>query len=279
MIQIGRKQTLRVEAITSIGAYLDGGTDSPDDDILLPNNQLLDVKIEPDDELEVFVYRDSEDRIIATRKIPFAQVGEVASLEVLEKTRIGAFLNWGLEKDLFLPFGEQKYDIDVGKKYLVGVYLDKSNRLCATTNIYSYLDTDSPYKKGDLVSGTVYQHKKEIGFLIAIDDRFAGLIPNSEYFGKAYPGERLDVRVIRVREDGRLDVSPRKLVHEQMDVDSETILNALRSNDGFLPFHDKSDPAAIKKRFHLSKKAFKRAVGRLLKGARIVQTADGIRLK
>jgi len=278
MIQIGKIQKLEVKNLASIGAYLDGQTDNSDDNILLPNNQLPE-NTKEGDILEVFVYRDSHDRLIATMKRPLAQVGELAYLKVIEEASFGAFLDWGLEKDLFLPFSEQKYKVKSGQSYLVAIYVDKSGRLSATTNIDKYLSTDGEYSKDDWITGTVYMVREEIGAFVAVDDKYMGLIPSNEYFHNIEIGSRIEARVIRIREDGKLDLSPRKVAHEQMGSDAEMILQALETKGGFIPVNDKSEPEKIKEQLNMSKAAFKRAVGRLLKEGKITQENDGLRLK
>lgn len=274
MIKVGTYQKLKVVRFAEQGAYL--GMDDDETTILLPKKQLTEgVKI--DDEIEVFVYRDSKDRLISTTKKPYAQIGELAYLEVVENTKIGAFLDWGLEKDLFVPFKEQQYDMKSGKKYLVSLYEDKSGRLCATTSVYEDLSSESPYKKDDMVKGTVYKVKKGLGVMVAVDNKYRGLIPQNEYFNKIFAGEIIEARVIRVREDGKLDLSPRKVAHEQMGTDAEIIMNELMENGGFLSLNDKSAPEEIKSRFNMSKNSFKRAIGRLYKEKRINITEEGIK--
>lgn len=278
MIEMGKIQTLEVANITKIGAYLEAGTGDPNDNVLLPNNQLSE-EVKEGNELEVFVYRDSEDRIIATRKKPLVQVGELANLQVKETTKIGAFLDMGLEKDLLLPFKEQKFEVRTGKKYLVGAYIDKSDRLTATTYVGKFLRTDSSYKKNDMVKGTVYSVNSEIGALIAVDNKYRGLIPSSQYFEKIEVGQEIEARVVRVREDGKLDLAIREVAYKQMDNDAEMILKKIERYDGLLPLNDKSNPEEIKDRLKISKAAFKRAVGRLLKEEKIIQTEKGLKLK
>ncbi|MFU0824965.1 CvfB family protein [Clostridium sp.] len=278
MINIGKIQTLKVANIAKIGAYLDGGTGDSKDNILLPNNQLPE-KVEVGDEIEVFVYKDSEDRPIATRKKPLIQVGEIAPLEVKETTRIGAFLDMGLEKDLLVPFKEQKYRMQVGKKYLVAAYVDKSGRLTATTYIGKFLDTNSPYKYGDWVKGTVYSISDEIGALVAVDNKYKGLIPKRECYDEIKVGDEVNCRVAKVRQDGKLDLAVRDVAYKQIDSDAEMILKKIERYDGFLPLNDKSNPEDIKDRLKISKAAFKRAVGKLLKEEKIEQTEKGIKLK
>ena len=277
MIEVGKMQRLTVAKLVSFGAYLEAGTGSHSDNVLLPANQ-LPPDVEPGDALDVFIYLDSEDRVIATRKKPLAQVGELAYLKVVEKSTVGTFLDWGLEKDLFLPFSEQIYRIDEGKSYLVGVYLDKKGRPCATLKVEKFLSTDSPYKQNDIVDAVVYSTRRDIGSFAAVDKRYAGFIPEQDAFFPIKVGAYLKLRVAKVLDDGRLTLSTRQLAHKQMQDDAAMILEFMRRNDGALPLNDKSHPGAIKRYLHMSKKAFKRAVGRLLKLRLIEQTEWGIRL-
>lgn len=275
IIDIGKFHTLKIANFTTFGAYLDAQTGSRRDNILLPLNQLPE-GLKEGDPLEVFIYRDSEDRLIATRKRPFAQAGELAYLEVTAKTKLGAFLDFGLERGLFLPFREQKYPLEIGHKYLIGVYVDKSGRLACTTDIYKYLQADSPYQKNDKVTGTVYLVKDGMGAMVAVDDKFFGLIPENEYFRALTPGQRTECRVIRVREDGKLDLSPREVAHRQREDDSEKILAKLQENGGILTLTDDSSPEEIKAQLDMSKSAFKRAVGKLLKEQKIISNERGL---
>ena len=276
MIEIGKFQNLKITNFTSFGAYLDAGTGVRHDNILLPIKQLPEDSKEGD-ELEVFIYRDSEERLIATRKKPLAQLGKLAYLKVTAKTQIGAFLDIGLERGLFLPFHEQKFPIQVGKGYLVKVYLDKSQRLSATTEIYEYLSAESPYQKNDKVAGTVYSVNPDIGAFVAVDNKYMGLIPVNEYFSELREGDQVESRVIRVREDGKLDLSPRELSYIQMDNDTLKILQGIKNHEGFLALNDKSSPLEIQSRLHLSKAAFKRALGKLLKENKVTQTDGGLK--
>ncbi|BDU51536.1 CvfB family protein [Haliovirga abyssi] len=277
MVKIGKIQKMKVNNIEKMGAYLDSGTGYREDNILLPKSQLTkDVK--EGDEIEVFIYRDSEDRLIATTKKPYGQVEELAYLKAVDETTIGAFMDIGLERDLFLPFREQKYTIEIGKKYLVNIYLDKSERLCASTNIYQYLKDNSPYVQDDRVIGIVYDIKPGVGIFVAVDKIYRGLIPEKENFKKLKCGEEIETRVIRVREDGKLDLSMREKSYIQMDTDSEMIFNELKKNRGFLELNDKSSPEDIKRKLNMSKKSFKRAVGRLLKENKIIFSNGGIKL-
>lgn len=276
MIEIGRFYKLKIANFTSFGAYLETGSGNRHDNILLPRKQIPEGAREGD-ELEVFIYRDSEERLIATTRKPPAELGDLAYLKVSARTKIGAFLDWGLERGLFLPFKEQKYPIEIGKSYLVKVYLDKSQRLSATTDIYEYLTASSPYQKDDKVVGTVYSVNPEIGAFIAVDNKYMGLIPLNEYFSELKEGDQVEARVVRVREDGKLDLSPRERSHIQMNTDAEKILQGIKNHDGFLALNDKSSPIEIQSRLNMSKAAFKRAVGKLLKENKVEQTEGGLK--
>ncbi|MGM0507645.1 MAG: CvfB family protein [Fusobacteriota bacterium] len=279
MIKLGKKQKLEVSHLVDFGAYLTSKEDEEEEEILLPKNQMPE-DLKEGDLIDVFIYKDSEDRLIATCKEPEAEVGDLAWLEVKDNTDIGTFLYWGLEKDLFVPFEEQNFDMKEGNYYLVYVYVDEyTERLCATTRIYDYLSSNSDYKKNDMVDGTVYKVVPEIGAFVAIDDKYFGLIPKNEYFKNLKGGQKLkDLRVIRVREDGKLDVTLRKLKQNQIDIDADMLYEYMQSNDGILELHDKSSPHDIRKKFKISKNAFKRAVGRLLKERKITKLEKGFKI-
>lgn len=277
MIKLGEKQKLSISSKCAFGLYL-SEADDPTSELLIPNKYVLE-EWSIGDEVEVFVYRDSKDRLIATTETPKLMMGEVALLEVVDITDIGAFMNWGLEKDLFLPFKEQTRKILKGKSYLVSLYIDKSDRLCATMDIYEQLSSDAPYLAGDQVKGILYALNPERGGFVAVDGKFHGFIPNKELYGTYELGQEIDCRVTDVREDGKLNLSIRKKAYQQMDEDSTLIYEALQKNEGFLPYNDKTDPDVIKQVFGLSKRAFKRAIGRLLKEDRITQSENGITIK
>lgn len=277
MIQLGKKQTLFMINKQEFGVYLNDERGKREGSILLPRKQVPKGS-EIDDEVEVFVYRDSSDRLIATTNIPYIMLGEKAMLRVVQKTKIGAFLDWGLEKDLLLPFKEQTAEVEEGKQYLVSLYIDKSERLCATMKLYTLLDVDSPYKKNDVVTGHVYDINKKLGVFVAVDDTYMGMIPKAELFQKLHVGDEVTTRVLKVRDDGKLDLSTRQKAYRQMDKDSEFILNKMRENGGSLPLHDKSDPELIKQQLEMSKNAFKRAIGRLFKEHKINILEDKIEM-
>ena len=221
------------------------------------------------DRLSVFIYKDSEDRLIATTAVPKLEVGGLAVLKVKDVSRIGAFLDMGLEKDLLLPFKEQNHKVKAGEECLVALYVDKSGRLAATMKVYPYLHSDSPYQKGDQVRGRVYQISDNFGVFVAVDDKYSALIPARETAGKYRPGEILDLRVTEVKEDGKLNVTNRQKAYLQIDEDAENVLQVIEEFAGVLPFDDKAAPEVIRREFGLSKNAFKRAVGHLLKEGKI----------
>ncbi len=278
MIKLGEMQELEVVKKVDFGVYLKNKDDERKEDrVLLPLKQVpQDTKT--GDRINVFVYRDSNDRIIATTKKPRIQIGEIAYLKVVQLTRIGAFLNWGLEKDLFLPFKEQVGEIKLGGEYLVGLYIDKSDRLCATMNLFKVLRTDSPYKVNDMVKGTVFSLKRGLGAMVAVDGKYLGLIHEGEILKPMHPGEVVDVRVSHIKEDGKLDLSLKDAPKLQIDRDGEKILNILSKNKGFIRINDDSSPEEINEKLGLSKSSFKKAVGRLMKKNVVEMTKDGIRL-
>lgn len=287
MILLGRMQTLRVVKKTDFGVYLsDQGIETDDSfipdkkervdvpSILLPKAQAKDLAM--GDTVEVFIYKDSEDRPIATTAKPLLTMGSLARLTVKEVTNIGAFLDWGLAKDLFLPFKEQTFRVQKGDSVLVTLYIDKSSRLCATAKVYNALASDSPYQREDQVSGTVYEIIDAFGAYVAVDDRYSALIPKKELFTTLKPGETISARVTKVQPDGRLVLSIREKSYLQMDTDCTLIYDALCKAGGFLPYHDKTSPDLIKAKFGLSKNAFKRAIGHLQKEGKLVIEEDGI---
>lgn len=268
MIQLGEKQKLQVVSKVEFGVYLAPTVEEQEDRVLLPIRQAPE-RCGIGDTLEVFVYRDSEDRLIATVRQPKLTVGQVAELKVLEVGKIGAFLDWGLEKDLLLPFREQTWRVGQGDNVAVALYIDKSGRLCATMRLYPYLRTDSPYKKEDRVTGVVYEISDNFGAFVAVDNLFSGLIPQKELYGKAEPGTVVTARVAEVRPDGKLTLSIREKAYIQIEKDAEEILRLIDSYGGTLPFGDKSSPERIRQETGMSKNEFKRAVGNLLKAEKI----------
>lgn len=277
MIKLGELQELIVDRFSAQGVYLKSLKDNDDDAVLLPIKE-VDENVEIGDKIEVFVYRDSEDRIISTKKRPKITLEDIGLLKVVDNTNIGAFLDWGLEKDLFLPFTEQRGKIRKGAEYLVGMYIDKSSRLCATMNVYDMLKSDAPYKENDNVSGMVYNYNPQMGLFIAIDNKYHGLIPSNRLFKRFQIGDTINARVVKVRDDGKLELSVREKAYKQIDIDADKIMDKLKSNKSILMLNDKSSPNKIKDELQMSKAAFKRAIGQLFKQRKIEFIDGGIKL-
>lgn len=280
MFKIAEIQTLYVEKTVEYGAYLveEENKDVPvpgkDQHVLLPKKQVPE-GVKRGQAIEVFIYRDSDDRIIATTTIPKVTLHKVARLTVSDVGKIGAFLDWGLEKDLLLPFAEQTKRVSKGEEVLVAVYLDKSNRIAATMNVYPYLEVNSTYKKDSQVSGTVYEMSDNFGAFVAIDDLYQGLIPKRELYGKVEIGDQVTARVSKVREDGKLDLSIREKAYIQIESDAKQVLDIINSYNGVLPFSEKADAEVIKRETGMSKNQFKKAVGNLYKNRLIEITPEG----
>ena len=267
MLKLGEKQNLIVVKKVDFGVYL-AENEGSEDKVLLPAKQ-VPKDAEVGSRLEVFLYKDSSDRMIATTREPKLMMGEVALLRVAQMGKIGAFLDWGLEKDLLLPFKQQRGRVREGDEALVSLYVDKSDRLCATMNVYENLRNDSPYQKDDRVTGRVYETSNQFGAFVAVDDLYSALIPKKELYGEVELGKSVSARVVQVQEDGRLVLSIREKAYIQIDQDAEKILELLDSYEGALPFTDKASPEVIKYETGMSKNEFKRAVGHLLKAGKI----------
>jgi predicted RNA-binding protein (virulence factor B family) len=278
MMKLGEKQTLQMVKKVDFGVYLAEVDGDPQERILLPGRQVPE-SLEPGGLIEVFVYRDSKDRMIATTNEPKLQVGQVALLKVAQTGKFGAFLDWGLEKDIMLPFRQQTKEVQAGDEVLVALYNDKSNRLCATMNVYPYLRSDSPYHKDDWVTGCVYEISKEFGAFVAVDNQFSALIPQKEMYGQIRIGDNLSARVTEVKGDGKLNLSVREKSYIQIGKDAKAILEMLDENGGQLPFTDKATPELIQRETGMSKNEFKRAVGNLLKNDKIKIADTSIILK
>ena len=260
MIRLGEKQILSVLRTKDFGVYVGESEEA----VLLPKKYVPE-GIRVGDSMEVFVYRDSSDRLIATTETPMLTLGQVGLLRVKEVGKIGAFLDWGLEKDLFLPYKEQTIQVRPGKSYPVALYIDKSKRLCATMKIYNYLLAEAPYAKDEKVKGIVYQVNPNFGVFVAVDGKYHGMIPKKNAHGEFRIGDTIQARVVAVREDGKLELSMRERIQVQMAKDAETVMDVLESYDGVLPFSEKASPEVIERELNMSKAAFKRAVGHLLK--------------
>ena len=279
MLEIGKRQLLTIVKKVDFGVYLAKEQEAdPEEKVLLPRKEVPE-NVQPGDEIEVFLYRDSKDRMIATVRQPKLSLGEVAVLRVKENGKIGAFLDWGLEKDLLMPYKEQTTHVSEGSEYLVALYIDKSGRLAATMRINKYLEKSETLVKDSAVTGTIIGITPDYRAYVAVEDKYDAFIPMSEVFEPLSVGEVIHGRVSRVREDGKLVISLKQKAYIQMDEDSVQIYDAIVKKGGSLGFTDKADPEIIKKHFNMSKNAFKRAVGRLLKEGKIEITQDSIVLK
>jgi len=276
MIEYGKMQELKVVK-TSQNWYILNAKNDTQNSVLLPIS-LAPKDIRIGDKIEVFVYRDTKERIMASIKKPRLVLGETAALTVVDTTEFGAFLDWGLEKDLLLPLKEQVGEVKKGGTYLVGLALNNSHQLYATMKIYDSLKMNSPYKENDNAHGTVYNFNPEFGAFVAVDNQYHGMIPNKELYGSIAIGDKVDVRIKKVRQDGKLELSLRQEIAQQIETDARVILEKLKANGGVLKLNDSSSPEKIKSELKMSKSAFKRALGRLLKEGAVQITDDAIRL-
>lgn len=274
MIKVGKYNLLKVVRERDFGFFLSDGKE----DVLLPKRNLKkDIKV--DETIEAFIYRDSEDRLVATLNTPLVTVDEIAYLEVKSVTNIGAFVDIGLERDVLVPLKEQKYDIKAGKSYLFRLYVDKTNRLAATLNIEYDLSSESPYNVGDEVSAVVYGFSSVGSALVAVDNKFKGIILKNEFFKFLTQGEQLAGKVRRIYEDGTLGLSLRlHTIKEEKESLETTIINYLKANNNSMPYNDTSSPEDIRRAFHTSKNYFKKALGGLMKKRLIVQSQSGTQL-
>lgn len=275
-MKLGEYQELYCVKKVDFGIYL-AENKSSSEKVLLPAKQVPE-GIGIGDALKVFLYKDSSNRPIATVHQPKLTLGDYAVLTVKEVTPIGAFLDWGLEKDLFLPYKEMLKKVEAQDEILVTLYIDKSERLCASMKgIYHLLDKNSPYKKDDMVEGRVYEFSDNFGTFVAVDDKYSARIPRYEDHSNLRIGDVIAAKVTSVKEDGKLDLTMREKAYLQMDADAEKILELLDSYAGVLPFTEKASPEVIARETGLSKNAFKRAVGHLYKERRIDLSSGKIR--
>lgn len=299
-MELGKINTVKIARITPHGAYVTDAesentpeapaTATPETkeeestrgnisgEVLLPKGETT-ARLNKGDITECFIYLDSEDRPVATMKRPLLTLGETAVLTCLEVTQLGTFLDWGLKKDLFLPYREQTKRPKQGSRVLVALYIDKSGRLCATMKLYKYLRNDSPYKTGDRVLGRVYETGRDEGAHVAVDGVFRALIPKKDLVTEVNIGDEIRLRVARVLPDGKLVLAMRDPSHVQIFADCELIIGRLTAAPGnFLPVHDKTDTDVIRRTFGMSKNSFKRAVGHLMKEGKVTQDDSGIKL-
>lgn len=275
-MKLGEFQVLQVVKLVDFGIYL-AEHQQDQTRVLLPKKQ-VPVGIQVGDELEVFLYKDSKDRLIATTNQPKLTIGSCAALKVLSIGNIGAFLDWGLEKDLFLPYKEMTREVRAGDEILVTLYIDKSRRLCASMkDLYLLLSQDSPYQKNDTVTGRVYEFSDNFGTFVAVDDQYSAMLPVHEDCSMLKIGDIIKAKVTNVKPDGKLDLTCREKAYIQMDADAEKVMQVMEAYAGVLPFNDKASPEVIKREMKMSKNAFKRAVGHLYKERKIEITEQAIR--
>jgi uncharacterized protein len=276
-IQPGKYNTLRVVKELDFGIYLDGGEMG---EILMPT-KWVPKGTQPEDMIEAFIYFDSEDRPIATTISPKAIVGEFAFLKAKAVTQVGAFLDWGLDKDLLVPFKEQNLRMEEGRAYMVYLYLDpRSKRIAASARIEKFLDIEpAEYTAGEEVDLLIWS-KTPVGFKAIINQKHQGLLYDNQIFQDIRPGQKIKGFIAALRPDGKIDLRLQRSGYENViDEFSQRILQELKQNDGFLPLSDKSDPERIYKVLQMSKKNFKKAVGTLYKQKMILLGDEGISLK
>lgn len=275
MIELGRYNTLKIDRKVSIGLYLE---DEDGEDVLLPL-KYVPKEAQTGDHIEVFVYLDNEERPIATTLKPKAVRNEFAYLQVKDITSMGAFLDWGVEKDLFVPFAEQKERMKKGNFYIVYIYLDEmTQRLTASSKWQFYTEKENIDLQPEQEVDILIANPSDLGFNVIINNRFAGMLYKNEIFKPLHTGMREKGYVKKIRPDNKIDISLQRQGFAGVEPNSQKILEELRKNNGFLSIHDKSDPDLIQSRLQMSKKAFKKAVGGLYKERLITIDDDGIRL-
>lgn len=275
MIKIGKTNNLKVVKKVDFGLYLDGGESG---EILLPK-RYVDESMEVGDELDVFIYCDSEDRLVATTEKPLIEVGEFGLLKAVEVNRVGAFMEWGLQKDLLVPFREQSQEIRVGGSYVVYAFLDNATkRIVGSTKLNKYVGNRIPrYSEGDTVD-ILAVHKTDLGYKVIVDNLFWGMIYNNDLFDPLSPGDRIPAYVKTVREDGKIDVTLRERGGERVFQLANRIMGYLREAGGGMTLSDSSSPDEIKAVFQCSKKDFKKALGYLYKKGKILIADGGVTL-
>lgn len=287
MFRLGEYQDLIIDSIEPQGVYLvpegsfSGKLSFPKSSynrisrVLLPGIE-CDGNEKPGDAVDAFIYLDSEDRLIATKKRPQITLGEVAPLQIKEMTKIGAFLEWGLPRDVLLPFKEMIGKPKVGQTILVRLYIDKTKRLAVSMKkLYPLLRKDSPFAIGETVEGRIYEFGHDFGTFVAVNDLFSAMIPRHEDVSAYRIGDVVDARIAGIKPDGKIDLTLRKKKEDQLTLDADTVMEVLKSYAGVLPFTEKAESAVIKRETGLSKAAFKRAVGHLYKEKKVTISEEG----
>lgn len=275
MVEIGKLNELRIVKEVDFGLYLDGGDAG---EILLPKRYVPEV-FKLDELLQVFIYKDSEDRIIATSEKPFAYLGQFALLKAVTVDRIGAFMDWGLMKDLLVPFSEQQVRMEAGKHYIIRVLLDEeTQRLIGSGRIEKFLDKEPHNYTVDQEVDILIANQTDLGYKVIINDSHTGIIYKNEIFTNVSRGQKLKAYISKIREDKKIDVCLNKPGFEKIDYLTDKIVSILKVNNGFLPVTDKSESDEIYRIFGESKKTFKKAIGALYKKRKIILEPNGIRL-
>ncbi|MCE2789241.1 MAG: S1-like domain-containing RNA-binding protein [Saprospiraceae bacterium] len=275
MAELGKKASLRINRKTDFGFYLDGGSLG---EILMPKRYITpDMK--PGDEVEVFVFLDGEERLVATTEAPIAQVGEFGFMKVSKVEKMGAFLQWGVSKELLVPFSEQRVKMEEGKSYLVFVYVDKlTDRVAASMKLEKFFSKEQPvYQIGQEVSVLIWV-QTDLGYKVIVDGKFLGMLYKNEVFKKLTTGMSLMAYVKKLRDDGKIDLALEKPGFARVNPHEQKLLELLQKSGGFLPYGDKTDPEVIYKVFGMSKKMYKQLIGALFKQKRITIAPEGIRL-
>ena len=276
MIEIGNYNKLRVFEETRFGFYLID--DEDDEQVLIPNSHVPD-GMEIDQEIVVFVYNDGEDRPIATTKRPMMTVGQIGMLKVVDNTNVGSFVDFGLqEKHLLIPFKEQTHELEVGKSYLIYMYLDTvTERMVGTMKLRKFFTEATDLKEQQEVDIQIW-NKSDLGYNAIINQKHEGLIFNSEVYRALYPGDQLKAYISKIRPDGKITLSLQKFGYSKVEPNAQKILNLLELNNGFIELNDKSEPALIQAKLGMSKKLFKKSIGALYKQRKITISEKGIKL-
>lgn len=277
-MKIGEFNNMKIIEKTPKGYFLSFDTARKGETIFL-SQMVSGQELNIGDEVSAFLYRDSEDRITATLKKPKAAVGDIELLKVVTMAKIGAFVDIGLDRDVFVPIREQKYRLEVGAEYLFYIYLDKTGRIAATTDIDKHLENAAVYRIGDEVCGICYGFQTNGTAMIAVDNKYRGVILKNEYYSPISPGEKLTLRIKKFYEDDKMALTPRKAAVDERLMLQDNILIYLKDHNGFMPYNDDTSPEVIKRVFHQSKKYFKNALGGLMKQGLIVQDEKGTHLK
>lgn len=278
LIKTGEYNTMLVARRSGAGYYLSGSDADTNDEIFMSNKNAMEEELKIGSNIEVFVYRDSEDKLTATLIKPLAKIGDIAFLKVVSNTSIGAFVDIGLDRDVLVPRKEQVHRLEVERKYLFYVYLDKTGRLAASEDIDKHLKNNEVYRVGDEVSGIIYGFQPNGSAMAAIENKYRGVILKNEYYTNLKPGDELNLRIKKFYEDGKMALTPRKAAKDERLALEETILKYLKNHDGYMAYNDKSSPDSIREVFHESKNYFKNALGGLMKQGLIEQDENGTRL-